>query len=70
MNTALDAHDHIAALENALAIALDALSRAANVIGTQPRIGRDDATMGRIARELHDSYIAATRTAAFPYTGA
>lgn len=68
MPAAHDPSERIAALEVALAIALDALSRAATVIGNQPRIGRDAATMGRIARELHDAH-AAARSAASPHTG-
>lgn len=62
-----DTHDpgaRIVALETALAVALDALSRAAAVIGNQPRIGRDDATMARIARELRDEHAAVLSTAA------
>ena len=38
--------------DQALATLLDQLGRAAQVIASQHRIQRDDATMARIAREL------------------
>ena len=38
--------------DQALATLLDQLSRAAQVIASQHRLQRDDATMARIAREL------------------
>lgn len=61
--------DRVAALENALAVALDALGRAAQVCASQPRIGRDAPTLERIARELRDSHATARRMAGVPAHG-
>lgn len=61
--------DRVVALENALTVALDALGRAALVCASQPRIGRDAATLGRIAHELRDSHATARRLAGIPSHG-
>lgn len=58
--------DRVVALENALAVALDALGRAALVCANQSRVGRDAPTLERIARELFDSHAKARRVAGMP----
>ncbi len=42
--------------DQALAVLLDQISRAAQVIASQHRINRDEATMRRIAGELSETY--------------